>query len=160
MAYLLDTDVLRYYLDDVSDAVALVAALIPDGISISIVTYMELYQGTLQTRDPSQAQKQLMGLLDAIPTLPLSPAVARRCAHLREDLKRAGKRVRQRALDLLIAATALEHGLVLVTRNREDFNDIPSLQTLFYPPLVSGSDGLEHAPKTLPESGDTPREMH
>jgi predicted nucleic acid-binding protein len=41
--------------------------------------------------------------------------------------------VRQRALDLIIAATALEHDLTLVTRNREDFQDIPGLQTLFYP---------------------------
>jgi len=30
-------------------------------------------------------------------------------------------------LDLLIAATALEHELTIVTRNIEDFNDIPGL---------------------------------
>ena len=133
MPYLLDTDILRYYLDDVEDAVALVTKLIPDGVAVSIITYIELYQGTLQTPDPTQAQDRLATLLASVPMLPLSPAVARRCAHLREELKRDGKRVRQRALDLIIAATALEHNLTLVTRNREDFQDIPDLQTLFYP---------------------------
>lgn len=134
MPHLLDTDILRYYLDDIPEAVAFVTALIPVGIAISIVTYMELYQGTLQTPEPDRAQERLALLLETVPTLSLSPAVARRCAHLREELKRTGKRVRQRALDLLIAATALEHRLTLVTRNRDDFADVPDLQTLFYEP--------------------------
>jgi predicted nucleic acid-binding protein len=134
MPYLLDTDILRYYLDDIPEAIAFVSTLIPDGITVSIITYMELYQGTLQTPDPSQAQERLAALLETVPLLPLSPAVARRCAYLREELKNQGKRVRQRTLDLLIAATALEHNLTLVTRNREDFADIPELQTLFYAP--------------------------
>lgn len=38
-----------------------------------------------------------------------------------------GKRVRQRALDLLIAATAIEHNLTLVTRNQADYRDVPGL---------------------------------
>jgi len=53
--------------------------------------------------------------------------VARRCARLRLDLKNRGKRVRSRALDLITAATALEHGLTLVTRNTVDYHDIPGL---------------------------------
>ena len=46
---------------------------------------------------------------------------------MREALKRQGKRVRPRALDLLIAATTLHYGLTLVTRNRDDYQDIPAL---------------------------------
>jgi tRNA(fMet)-specific endonuclease VapC len=57
-----------------------------------------------------------------------STAVARRCASLREQLRTAGKRVRPRALDLLIAATALDHNLTLVTRNVKDYDDIPDLR--------------------------------
>lgn len=132
MSYLLDTNILRYYLDNADEAVVLVTALIPDGISLSIITYIELYQGTLQTPDPNHAQERLAALLETIPIVPLSPAVARRCAHLREQLRREGKRVRQRALDLLIAATALEHDLTLVTRNRQDFSDLPDLKTRFF----------------------------
>jgi predicted nucleic acid-binding protein len=40
---------------------------------------------------------------------------------LRETLKRQGKRVNSRAFDLVVAATALQHGLMLVTRNVADY---------------------------------------
>ena len=43
-------------------------------------------------------------------------------------MRKAGKRVNSRALDLLIAATALEYDLTLVTRNTEDYGDIPGLK--------------------------------
>jgi predicted nucleic acid-binding protein len=35
--------------------------------------------------------------------------------------------VNSRALDLIIAATALEYDLTLVTKNTDDFKDIPHL---------------------------------
>jgi predicted nucleic acid-binding protein len=73
------------------------------------------------------AEAKLAAFLAKVPILPFSPEVARRCARLRLDLKRQGKRVRPRALDLIIAATALEHGLTLVTRNSGDYQDIPGL---------------------------------
>lgn len=60
--------------------------------------------------------------------LKMASAVARRCAGLREMLRKQGKRVNQRAFDLLIAATAIEHGLTLVTRNTDDYEDIPGLK--------------------------------
>jgi predicted nucleic acid-binding protein len=39
-----------------------------------------------------------------------------------------GKRPTRRGFDLLIAATAIEHGLTLVTRNVRDYADIRGLQ--------------------------------
>jgi predicted nucleic acid-binding protein len=38
------------------------------------------------------------------------------------------KAVKARALDLMNAAIALEHDLILVTRNIEDYKDIPDLK--------------------------------
>jgi predicted nucleic acid-binding protein len=46
---------------------------------------------------------------------------------LRSNLKAQGRRVRPRALDLITTATALEHGLTLVTRKITDYQDIPGL---------------------------------
>jgi predicted nucleic acid-binding protein len=60
-------------------------------------------------------------------------AVAERCARLRETLRSQNKRVKSRALDLIIAATALEYGLTLGTKNTDDFKDIPDL-ILYQPP--------------------------
>jgi len=48
-------------------------------------------------------------------------------ARLRRDLRARKLPVAQRALDLFIAATALEHQLTLVTHNRGDYADVPGL---------------------------------
>lgn len=134
MSYLLDTDIVLYHLAGIPQAGALVSRLAADGIAVSIITYMEAYQSTLRGADPVKADVQLAGFLSSVPVIPFSTSTARRCAALREHLAGEGKRVRQRALDLLIAATSLEYHLTLVTRNRDDFKDIPDLQTLFYEP--------------------------
>lgn len=62
-----------------------------------------------------------------MPVLPFSVAEARRCAGIRRTLRSQGRRVSTRALDLMIAATAIEHQLVLVTRNVRDYRDVPGL---------------------------------
>lgn len=129
MAYLVDSDWVIDYLADAPDALALLERLADEGIAISIVTYMEVYQGVERSDDPEGAERQLSAFLESVPLLPLSPGVARRCAHLRETLRRQGKRVNNRALDLLIAATAIEHNLTLVTRNVQDYADVPGLIT-------------------------------
>lgn len=128
MAFLIDTDWLIDHLAGDSTARALIADLAPRQIAISIVTYMEAFQGTLRAPNPASAQAHLNAFLVTAPIVPVSIAVAERCAHLREDLRRQGKRVQRRAMDLLIAATAVEHNLMLVTRNRDDYKDIPLLQ--------------------------------
>jgi predicted nucleic acid-binding protein len=127
VAYLLDSNLVIPYLADDPATVPLVERLAFDGIAISIITYMEVYQGTMRSPDPERARNQFESFPAEVPTLPLSPAVARRCASLREELKGRGRRVRDRALDLMIAATALEYGLQLVTRNLADYENIPHL---------------------------------
>jgi len=126
---LLDSNLVIPYLADDPGTAPLVERLVPEGIAISIITYMEVYQGTRRSPDPERAEKQFERFLAVVPT-PLSPAIARRCARLREELKGRGRRVRNRALDLIIAATALEHELRLFTRNLADHEDIPDLALL------------------------------
>ena len=128
MPYLVDTDWVIDHLANVPEAVQLLDRLAPEGIAISIITYMEVYQGVLRSSGPEGNQSKLKAFVDTVPVLPLTATVARRCAHLRETLRRQGKRVNARALDLIIAATALEYDLTLVTRNTEDYADIPELK--------------------------------
>jgi len=127
MPYLLDSNIIIPYLADAPATVPLVERLASQGIAISIITYLETWQGTLRSPDPAAAQAQFDRLLSPVPVLPFSLASARRCAQLREDLARQGKRVRPRALDLIIAAIAIEHSYTLVTHNRKDYDDIPQL---------------------------------
>jgi tRNA(fMet)-specific endonuclease VapC len=127
MAYLIDSDVVIDHLADDPAAQRLLDQLTPDGLTISMITYMEVYQGTLLSPNPDQAFVKLDAFVAEVPIVPFSAEVARRCAQLRFELAKRGKRVRSRALDLVIAATALEHELILVTRNLADYEDIPDL---------------------------------
>ncbi|MBK7977434.1 MAG: type II toxin-antitoxin system VapC family toxin [Deltaproteobacteria bacterium] len=61
-----------------------------------------------------------------LPVLPVDVAVASRYGAIRSDLARVGRTVAD--LDLLIAATALTHGLAVVTRNVRHFGRIPKIE--------------------------------
>ena len=128
MPYLVDSDWVIDHLANVPEAIQLLDRLAQDGLAISIITYMEAFQGVERSRDPQEAQTKLEAFLDRVPVLLLTPSVAQRCAHLRETLRKQGRRVNARSLDLIIAATALEYNLTLVTRNTEDYVDILDLK--------------------------------
>lgn len=128
MTYLIDTDIALDHLAGRPEATQLLDELADEGLYISIVTYMETYQSVLGSPNRQEAQEQFAAFVAVVPVLPFSEAIAERCAVLREDLKGQGKRVRSRALDLMIAATALAHHLILVTRNTRDYADVPGLQ--------------------------------
>lgn len=127
MPYLIDSDWVIDHLNEVRNAVTLVRTLAPDGVAISIVTYMEVFQGVERNHDPVLARTRFDAFLGGVPVLPFSLPVAERCARLREELRRQGRRAHPRALDLINAATALHYGFTLVTRNREDYQDVPGL---------------------------------
>jgi predicted nucleic acid-binding protein len=106
---------------------ALVATLARDGVAVSAVTFMEAWQGIYRGINPQQIGVQYQRFFDSILILSFDEAIAKRCAKIRHDLKQQGLRTRERALDLQIAATAMEYGLELVTRNIGDYTDIAGL---------------------------------
>jgi tRNA(fMet)-specific endonuclease VapC len=128
MPYLIDTDLVIDHLANITKANQLLDTLAPEGIAISIITYMEAYQGVVRSVNVKEAQVKFQTFRRSVPVLPFSLSVAKRCATLRERLKQEQKRVKSRALDLMNAAIALEHDLTLVTRNVEDYQDIPDLK--------------------------------
>jgi predicted nucleic acid-binding protein len=93
-----------------------------ESLHISAITVLELEVGILQIerRDPSHGA-MLRAWLETrvLPEfderiLPVDTAIARRCARLHVPDPRAER-------DALIAATALVHGMIVVTRNVADF---------------------------------------
>jgi predicted nucleic acid-binding protein len=113
MPYLIDSHVVIDHVADVPEASQLLERLAQDKIAISIITYMEAFQGVARSPHPKEAQAKFRAFAKSIPVLPLSLVVAERCARLRETLRTQNKRVNSRALDLIIAATALEYDLTL-----------------------------------------------
>jgi predicted nucleic acid-binding protein len=132
MPYLVDSNVVIEHLAAVPEASQFLDQFAQDGIVISIVTYMEAYQGVVRSEHPQEASEKFHAFVNTVLILPFSFAVAERCARLREALRSQNKGVKSRALDLIIAATALEYGLTLITKNTEDFKDIPDL-SLYQP---------------------------
>lgn len=101
---------------------AWVATVEPASLFLSAITILELEMGVLlvERRDPAQGEvlrtwleKQVLPAF-AGRVLAVDLAVAQRCAKLHVPDPRAER-------DALIAATALLHGLTVVTRNAADF---------------------------------------
>lgn len=92
-------------------------------IALSVVSIEELSYGLARTRSPRRRKltRWLDELVGSAGTIhEVSEAVARSAGELRAAREDAGRRVAQ--ADMLIAATALVHGLVLATRNVRDFD--------------------------------------
>lgn len=128
MAYLIDSDWTIDHLGQVPAATTLFESLEPEGTWISVITYLEAFQGILRASNPDQATRMLLSFTESTPVLPIDLAIAERCARIRHHLTQQGKRPTRRGFDILIAATAIEHDLMLVTRNLRDYNDIPDLK--------------------------------
>ncbi len=92
-------------------------------IHVSVVTLEELTFGIARASPAARLRlmRWLDALLDARPmVLDVTAAIARASGELRAAREGRGRRVAQ--ADMLIAATALAHGLTLVTRNGRDFD--------------------------------------
>ena len=104
------------------NVMAWAAAMLPSALFLSVITIMELEQGTLliERRDPAQGAVLRRWLENHVlpafagRVLPIDIAVAQCCARLHIPDPRAER-------DALIAATALVHGMIVVTRNVVDF---------------------------------------
>lgn len=126
MRYLVDTDWLIDVLPGIGTAQATLQRVSGDGTAISIVTRGELFEGAVLASDPVAAKAHYTTFLAPFPALPVTASVMERFAEIRGQLRRSGTLIPD--FDLVIAATALENGLVLVTRNRRHFGRIPDLQ--------------------------------
>jgi predicted nucleic acid-binding protein len=93
----------------------------------SVITLSELRFGAMIHPEPRQLWSKIeTTLLPLVQWLTVDHAIALQAADLNADLRRKGKTVGPS--DCLIAATALVHDLVLITRNTEHFKHMPGLQ--------------------------------
>lgn len=126
MRCLVDSDWVADYLNGDQDAIKLLRSLTLDGLAISLMTYGEIYGGILYSRDPARAETGFQEFLRGMTVLPLTESVMRRFAAIRGELRIRGQIIGDP--DILIAATALERDLELVTRNVGHFSRINGLR--------------------------------
>jgi hypothetical protein len=123
--YLLDTSVIIDALNRKRNRWQLLASLVEAGetLACSAVTVAEIYAG-LRPRESAATEIFLEGLEH----YSLDRELARYAGLLKNEWARKGRTLA--IADVLIAATALAHKLVLMTDNRKDF---PMPQLVLYP---------------------------
>jgi len=128
MRYLLDTCVISDFIKGEAGTTAKLKQTPPVDIAISAITVMELRYGL--ALNPQRVQKiepAIASILSSVTVLPFGAAEAEQTAQIRAVLKSQGQPIG--AYDVLIAATALQHNLIMVTANQREFDRISGLQT-------------------------------
>ena len=124
MRFLLDTNILIDMADGVTATLDRIAPIPLADLAMAAISAAELEASIFA--DPEwQAQREppTRAVLNAVTVIPFDAATARRYG----EIVAACGYNRRKAVDRLIAATAIAHGLTLVTRNASDFSDIPAL---------------------------------
>ena len=130
MKYLLDTNIVSYFLRDASTALSQrILDSTPDTLAISIISAGELRYG-LGKLPPSKRATELAhhlnALLTAIVILPLPANAAPHYGSTRAQLEAAGTPIGGN--DLWIASHALAQNMILVTNNTREFERVPGLR--------------------------------
>jgi len=128
LAFLIDTSV-AIDLRDGDEIISNKVDGLDGAVMISIISRVELEGGVYRDPDLVQARRpRLDAILSILPVLPFDEAAA---DAYRRILEATGYS-RRKLLDRMIAAQALVHRAHLVTRNGDDFRDIPGLDLLVW----------------------------
>ena len=126
MQYVADTDWVISYQRGVAPVVRCFDGLLPNGIGLSIISVAELYDGILNSPDPTSGEQSLRGFLAmGIDIVDVDSEICRIFARERGRLRAAGMLIPD--FDLMIGATALRYNLTLLTNNRRHFERLTGL---------------------------------
>ena len=124
---LVDTDVLIWFTRGHVGALERLQSIAP--WTISTVTYIELIQGCRNTNEMRAIQRGLQH--GAVNVLPITERISKRATSLIETYALSHA---MRLGDALIAATALEHSLPLLSANRKHFAPVEGLHLEVFVP--------------------------
>jgi len=127
MKYLLDTDAFSDIVRGVSNVKWRFSHAPPSLVRISSVTVKEIEYGRRLVPDGMTRRNGLVDtLLQQVEALSFDVSDAHVAGRLRASLRRSGTPIGP--YDVMIAGTALVHGLILVTANTREFSRVPGLQ--------------------------------
>lgn len=126
LRYLVDTDWVIDYLNGQREIVNKLSEFQAEGVGLCVVCLAELWEGVFYSTDPEGNEGHLRNFLCGVSPIGIDEQTCRIFGKERGRL-----RARKKSLgdfDLLIGATALRHGLVLLTNNRRHFELIEGLK--------------------------------
>jgi len=97
---------------------------------LTSVTVMELYEGIYLAESTERERAVVEEMLDGINEIPFDRTCAKRAGKINAELIASGQPVDE--TDVMIAATALDYELPVVTRNVDHFERIEELEVVSY----------------------------
>jgi tRNA(fMet)-specific endonuclease VapC len=95
-------------------------------VEIPSVVIAELWVGVCKSENPSRAESKLELFMRDLQITPFDESAARKYGQIRADLERRGVSIGEN--DLLIAATVINHGGRLITRNHREYAHVQGLR--------------------------------
>lgn len=127
MRYLLDTNVCVDFLNGRFPAVAKkLLSSTPGAVAVSSIAVAELRYGAEKSARPTENHDRLDFLLEDLRTLEFVAAAGAAYGRLRADLEARGTPIGPN--DMLIAAQALAHDLILVSADVAEFERVEGLR--------------------------------
>lgn len=131
MVYLLDTNIVSEAIKarPAAHVVEWLAAQPSSGVYLSVLTVGEIEQGIVRAPDPRRAERLAQWLRDELEPrfqgriLPVDARIMKTWGRITGEALLHGQPVS--LIDSLLAATAIAHGLTLVTRNIKDVASLP-----------------------------------
>ena len=126
MAYLIDTNTIIYSLkqDQQVNRKFTQTREIPK--SISVITYGELIYGARKSRQVEKNLAITYRVAELFPIIDINRSVMDIFGEIKNSLAKKGKTIED--MDILIAATAMSHNLILVTNDVNHFQRIDGLR--------------------------------
>ena len=126
--YILDSDILIYFLKGEKEVIKKVLSLQNDELYITIINYTELLYGIYNSNKISQNKEKILPFLDNFKILQFDKNASEIFAKLKAKLKKQGKIIAD--MDLMIASIAISNKAILYTNNLKHFNRIDGLKIL------------------------------
>jgi predicted nucleic acid-binding protein len=126
--YILDSDILIYFLKGEKEVIEKVLSLQNDELYITIINYTELLYGIYNSNKISQNREKILPFLDNFKILQFDKKASEIFAKLKTKLKKQGKIIAD--MDLMIASIAISNKATLYTNNLKHFNRVDGLKIL------------------------------
>ena len=121
MKFLLDTNIVIDFLRGKKSIVEKIGQILPHGIGISAVSLAELYHGAYKSSRPKYNLEKVDEFISVpeISVVNLDKQIARHYGKMLAELESRGVKLAE--VDILIAATAREIGLTILTGDKKHF---------------------------------------
>ncbi len=126
MTYLIDTDVNFDAMSSQPEALGALEVAAEVSLRVSIITLGEVYDGVSRLDDPPDRLRQAERFLQPFHIINLDDQTMRIFGRIRTQLRQRGRIIGD--MDILIAATAINQDLLLVTRNWKHFSQVDGLR--------------------------------